>query len=369
MIKAKSKVSMASTMEELLKKTGEEITIPKQGSTIKGVITGISRGAVLFDIGAKTEGVVTDKELELVKDYVRTLKEGDELSVYVLSSENDRGQILLALREESEEWQWSKLEQWMETGKPIEVRGIELNRGGIVARIDKLNLRGFVPISQIGRELSKKDDLVNKVFKVKIIDLDRKKKRLIFSERQVSEAAEIGKLRDKLAKVKEGEKSEGKIVAVRSFGLLVELKNGLTGLVHVSEIGWEREVDWDKRFKEGSKLEVMVIGKDLESGKLDLSLKRLMEDPWMKIVKELSPGKKVKGEVVRVNRFGAVVRVRAGHAKGRAGVEGFLHISKIPSGQEPKVGDKIKVVVEDVDVEGRRIGLGMVLETVSVAYR
>src|SRR3989344_1502311 len=368
--KAKTAASAKpTTMAELLAITGYELKAPKHGQVIEGVVTDISKKMVLLDIGGKTEGMVVDKEYEVAVDLIKGLSIGDTIKVFVVSPENDRGQILLSLRRASLDRKWEQLAEYLETGKVLEVEGAEVNRGGLVAQTE--GIRGFVPSSQFSRQfLGKMDQLLGKKFKVKIIEVDKDKNRLIFSERHVSEADAMAQKASALKKVKAGDTYKGVVSGIMPFGVFVTVDVPLTkdklgkveGLVHISEISWEKVDDPNRHFRVGEALDVMVIGVNEDTGKLNLSVKRLKLDPWQEIDKKYVVGNKVTGKVTRVAPFGVFVTLEPG-------VDGLIHISKIPTGQEPKVGEDIDIFVESLDKEARRMSLGMVLKEVPVGYK
>ncbi len=355
------------TMEELLAATGYTLKAPKRGDVVEGLITEINKRMVLIDIGAKTEGMVVDKEYDATKDLIEGLTVGDEVSVYVISPENDRGQILLSLKRAAVDRKWEQMAEYLGTGKVADVEGLEVNRGGLIVQTE--GMRGFVPSSQFGKVyLGKMDELVGRRFKVKVIEVDREKNRLIFSERLVSEAEAIEKKDRALEVIKQGDTYEGVVSGIMPFGafmtVTVPLKNGeegqVEGLVHISEISWEKVNDPNDYFKQGDRVKVRVLGVD--NGKLNLSVKQLKDDPWSQIAKKYPEGKQVKGHVTRTAPFGVFVTLEPG-------VDGLIHISKIPAGSEPKVGDELEVVVDTVEPDNRRMSLGMVLTEVPVSYR
>jgi ribosomal protein S1 len=370
-----------STMEELIEATGYEIRAPRPGQVVTGMITDVSKKMVLLDIGAKTEGMVVDREYEAARDYIKELAVGDEVSAYVLSPENERGQILLSLKRALIDRKWELFAQYLETGETVEVSGLEVNKGGMIVSTD--TVRGFVPSSQFGKEfLGRMEDLLGKNFKVKVIEVDKEKNRLIFSERHVSEAEAIAKKAEALHFVKAGDMYEGVVSGIMPFGAFVGVEVPLTkpvtsnqkpgtgkgevgkveGLVHISEIAWEKVNDPNDYFKLGDRVKVKVLGVDTSMGKLNLSVKQLSADPWSTADKKYPSGAKVTGKVSRTAPFGAFVTLEPG-------VDGLIHISKIPAGSEPKVGDTVDVYVESVDVEQRRMSLGMVLTEVPVGYK
>lgn len=238
----KGKVSEPTTMEELLSRAGYELNIPKKGETITGLVTGITRKAVMVDIGAKTEGLVAEKEYAIAKDFIDTLKEGNEIEVYVLTDENEKGQIMLSLRRAMFDKLWGMLESYLENDKAVSVKGAEVNRGGMIVKWQ--GLRGFVPSSQFGGEYAGNfRDLSGQTFEVKPIEVDREKNRLIFSEKLVSEADTIHLRDEALKEVATGDEFKGKVTGVLSFGafVAVEVPTGkdkvtVEGLVHISEI-------------------------------------------------------------------------------------------------------------------------------------
>lgn len=365
------------TMEELLKVTGYELKGLKKGQKVEGLVTDITKRMILIDIGAKTEGVVVDKEYEIAREMMQGLKIGDTIEAFVGSPENDRGQILLSLRQTAMNKRWEIFDELLKTGKAIDVRGLEVNKGGIIVKIQ--GVRGFVPSSQFGREyLGRLNDLQNRDFSVKVIEVDREKNRLIFSEKAVSEQESLAQQSEALKKVKVGDELEGMVSGIMPFGVFtrasIKAKASkdkkakkdeglfLEGLVHISEISWEKVDNPGEYFKTGDKIKVKVIGVDEKSSRLNLSVKQLQDDPWTKMAKEYPEGSKVKGEITKLAAFGAFVSLAPG-------VDGLIHISKIPTDKEFKVGQKIECFVEQVDLEHRRMSLSLALVKKPVGYK
>ena len=365
--KISSRIVKPQTMEELLKATGYKLRGLKKSARVEGTITEIGKNAIFIDIGAKVEGMVLSKELNKIRDFVKTLSVGDKITVIVGQPENEKGQILLSLQQAAGDYQWNLFKQYKTKNKVVQVRGLEVNKGGIIARF--MGIHGFVPASQFSRQyLGKLHELQNRFFKTKIIEVDREKNRLIFSEKQVSEAAILAKTDKLLKKVKLDKSYEGIVSGIMPFGIFVRVSilgeedAFLEGLVHISEISWEKVGDLNKQFKVGDKIKVQVLGINKNEGKLNLSIKRLEKDPWEKLVKNLKIGSTTKGEVNKLVGFGAFIGLASG-------VDGLVHISKIPADFEIKVGDKIKVLVEAIDKENRRVALGLVLKEKPVGYK
>lgn len=359
-----------TTMEELLNMAQTPLRVPKVGDVLEGVITEVTKKAVLVDINGKTEGVVADKEFDAASDYIKGLKQGDTISVYVTSTENDRGQILLSLRRAAMNQRWDQFSSALQTGETVTVRGLELNKGGMIVGVD--GIRGFVPTSQFSKHfIGKLDSLLNRPIKVKVIEVDKEKNRLIFSERHVSEADLIAQKSATLSKVTVGAVYEGKVSGVMPFGVFVALsipiegekeEGKIEGLVHISEISWEKVEDLSKMFRVGDTVKVKVLTIDQATGKLNLSVKQLSADPWSVVAEKYPEGTVVSGVVSRIAPFGVFVTVEPG-------VDGLIHISKVPAGEEPKVGAKIQVSVEKLEPEARRMSLGIVLSEVPMGYK
>lgn len=356
------------TMDELLAQSGEEIKGLKRGQVLEGTITEKTRRAVFVDVNAKTEGIIFDHELKDARDLVAELDVGDKISVMVAQPENDSGQIVLSLKKASLDRAWEFFEEKLKTGEAFEVLGKEINKGGLI--VSARGIQGFIPASQFGsKHAGKINLLINKRVKVKPIEINREKNRLILSERAVSEAEMLAAQKEVLEKIKTGDDFEAEITAVMPFGFFVKIHVGkgkaktfLEGLVHISEISWERVDNVAKFGKAGEKIKVKVLAIDKKSGKLNLSMKRLEADPWEKVEKDYPKEKKVKGKVTRLTPFGAFVSLEPG-------VEGLIHISKIPASVSLKAGQEVECFVDNVDTEGRKMSLGMVLKVKPVGYK
>lgn len=362
--KTAKKVNTPVTMEQLLKKTGYALRGLKRGQKVKGIVTDINKRMVLIDIGAKTEGIVTDKELELSREMMSGLKVGDEIEAFIQNPENERGQILLSLKQTLLNKRWDYFDELIKTGEVVRVKGLEINKGGIIVKV--AGVRGFVPASQFGRSyLGHLEDLQNKSFDVKVIEVNRKNNRLIFSEKAVSEQAALAHQAEALKKVKPGDVLSGVVSGIMPFGIFVRADISdlfLEGLVHISEISWEKVDNPANHYKVGDQVKVKVIGVDVTSTRLHLSVKQLLSDPWTEMAKKYTEGKKVKGKITRLAAYGAFVNLSSG-------VDGLIHISKIPSDKEFKVGDSLECFVEKVDAEHRRISLSLALIKKPVGYK
>jgi len=368
------KTSAPQTMEALLKKTGYALRGLKRGQKVQGIVTDINKRMVLIDIGSKTEGIVTDKELELSREMMSGLKVGDKIEAYIQNPENERGQILLSLKQTLLNKRWDYFDELIKSGEIVKVKGLEINKGGIIVKV--AGVRGFVPASQFGRTyLGRLEELQNQSFDVKVIEVNRKNNRLIFSEKAVSEQSALAHQAEALKKVKPGDSLSGVVSGIMPFGIFVRAdlpavapaKAGvnslfLEGLVHISEISWEKVDNPANHYKVGDQVKVKVIGVDVKSTRLHLSIKQLLADPWLEMAKKYTEGKKVKGKITRLAAYGAFVNLSSG-------VDGLIHISKIPADKEFKIGETIECFVEQVDPEHRRISLSLALIKKPVGYK
>jgi len=364
----KSKISEILTMADLLQQEGSQLLGFKKGQDIKGKITSIKNKAIYIDIGGKTDAMVAGKEFEFVKDYVADLKVGDEIEVQVKSPENDKGQILVSIRGAASGYGWNYFKEREKSGGEVTVFAKELNRGGSVV-VAPFGFFGFIPGSQIGSKYDgDPEKMLGKKVKVKVLEVDQAKNRLVFSERLVSEPGKVGEEVNAIENLKIGDDFEAEVVRVEPFGIFVRInfivgeeKLILEGLVHISEISWEKVENVSSMFKAKDKITVKLINKS--EGRLQFSLKRMSSDPWEKIEEKYPKEKELEGVVVRIANFGALVKLENG-------VEGLVHVSKLIGGVVLKEGDKVQVYIENVDVAKRKISLGLVsMDKKNVIYK
>ncbi len=381
------------TMKELMAMTDYESVIPQRGKKIEGTIIEKTSKMLKLDINAKSFGVVSEQEFDFAQDYIDDLSVGDTITATVISVENSRGQILLSLKGAANDAKWQYFEDAYENETTLTAKGIEANRGGLIVVVN--GVRGFVPSSQFSRRyLDNIQDLIGEKFEVKAIEVDRERNRLIFSERHVSEEKQLGQREEALSVVKEGNVYEGVISGVKGFGLFMTVevpidgsdlsdkvedgqlkdetrsKNDLPtedigyieGLIHISEISWEK-VDHPKNYHQvGDRVLIKVLGIDEKSGKLNLSIKRLKEDPWKKVAKDYQPGTTFSGKVSRIEPFGVFIDVMPG-------VDGLIHVSKLSPEDKFKIGDEVTVNVDSIEPEKRRMSLSLVKTEVPVGYK
>lgn len=353
------------------------LTIPpktfKRGEIITGKIVKITKGEILVDVGGRAEGVVSGRETKLEGEKPN-FKEGDEILVYVIKGENELGQIELSIRRTGTARKWFMLSKAETNDEPVTVTVIEANTGGVIVDIGG-GLRGFVPTSQLehsriyplGGYSNKKDadkelqtklaELIGQELEVKVIEIDREKNRVIFSEKKVTNSGELDKRAETLVRVKVGDALEGEITGIAPFGLFVNAE-GLEGLVHLSEISWDKVVNPADFHNVGDKVKVQIIGIEDGGKRVAYSIKRLIEDPWDQIVKDHKVGQRVKGEITKIVDYGAFVRIGDG-------LNGLVHISELSDKlvRNPEkiveLGKTYELEIISISKEERHLGLSL----------
>lgn len=346
------------TMDELLKQTGYQLHGFKRGETVEGKIVTLKSSEILIDIGAKSLAVVSKKEEQIVKNLVKTAKIGDKILVQLISPESEAGQIIVSIRKAGFEKKWQDLEE--KKNQAVEVLVVEAIKAGLLVECE--GLRGFIPSSQLDNASGLPQSKVGQKLKVIIIEVDKANDRLIFSEKRVISPLKLAEKKKLLAGIKINETYDGKISGIVAFGVFVSLENGTEGLVHISEIAWEKVGFPGDYFKVGDKVKVVVIGKEEETGKLNLSIKQLTEDSWIDAAKQYSLEQVVTGKISQVTGYGVLVELEAG-------IDGLIHSSKIPAGTELKKGDKITCIITRIDPKRRQISLDLILKEKPMGYK
>lgn len=345
------------TMDELLA-LDESVKQLAQGEVVTGTILSIRKHEVLIDLGPQGIGLVPRREV----GFSRALNEGDEVTASIVDTELDSGYALLSLRKAAKDKGWDELAVKLESGEIIDVSPYDANRGGLLVEYD--GVRGFLPVSQLSAEhyprvgsndkeeiLQRLNSLVNQTLKVRILDADRKANKLIFSEK---EAVKEG-LAARFEKLKVGDSVKGVATGVVDYGIFVNVE-GIEGLVHISEISWERVNNPGDYVKPGQTIDAKIIA--IDKDRLSLSMKQLTEDPWMSEVDQFKAGDKVDGTVTRITPFGAFVQISPA-------VEALVHVSELGEGDgaDPEkvftLNERKEFVVLDIEKDNRKISLGL----------
>jgi len=360
-----------STMAELLAEQDADIRSFKHGDVVEGTVVRIDRDEILVDIGAKSEGVVSNRELYgRNAETAPTLAIGDTVLVYVLQPESPEGHVVLSLRRAGLERKWRSMQEQFEAGVIIEAPVIDHNKGGLIV---DCGIRGFVPISQIvdfprrpqneqprdaAQEIAEKlQPYVGRRLRLKILEVNRKANRLILSEK-VALYEERREKRDELfSSLQVGQKVTGSVRSIAPFGVFIDL-GGIDGLVHKSELSWNKVNNPEAGYKVGDEVEAEVIDINHERGRISLSIRRLQPDPWHSTVADFRVGDVIEGTVTKLVNFGAFVRVRDG-------LEGLIHISELSHqrvahpGDVVREGQTLKLKIISLDSERHRLGLSL----------
>lgn len=353
-----------SDMEKLLQKSEIKLKRLRPGDAVEGTVISKGKDELVLDIGAKAEGLVTGRELEDEAETFENLKVEDKVLVTVIQSEDNRGFILLSLREAEAERDWREAKKAYDEERIFEVEVLGPNRGGVVARFG--SLRGFIPFSHLSirnKMAANTDKLAGKTVKVKVIELDQDIDRLVLSERKALTKNERAEELKALSKVKVGEEYEGDITSVTPFAAFVRFtpkgqKESLEGMVHVSELSWEKMTDATREVKEGSKLKVKVAEVNTADGRVMLSHRATLPNPWEKVVKKYPEGIKVKGKVTKITNFGAFVELEPG-------IEGLIHVTETTGPLAE--GDEVEPRILEVNSKEQKISLS--LKAVGAAWR
>lgn len=348
-------------MAELLKKSQSTLTTFKKGDIVQGTITKLNSHEILVDIDAKAEALVLEKEKRILNNLLSTLKVGDKVSVQILNPESDMGYPVVSLRRFLDDAQWKNLDELKNKKEVIEVTVDEVTKGGFLVS-SRDGVAGFLPNSHISFRGDPQSLSGSKV-KVVVIELDRMTRRVVLSQKHTVTAADFEK---EVSALKPGQKIKATVSNTAPFGVFVTLPIGggksAEGFIHISEVSWENVADISGQFTQGQEVTAEVIGIDKESRRINLSLKRLAEDPFEKLSEIYPAERKVSGAVSSVIPAGVVVDIEQG-------VSGLIKKDKIPPTVSYKVGDSIDAVVSGIDKRTRRVLLVPVLTEKPIGYR
>ncbi len=348
------------SMEELLRQN--PITPPKKGKIIDAKIIELSKKGILFDIGWKSYAVLGNIEAQQLGTYLPYLKDGDIVPVKIVVEEAKDGFPVVSMQSFFEKGKWNILETKFKSEEEIEVMCGEYGKGGVF--IDFMGIRGVIPKIQITEEyIRNPEKLIGQKIKVKVLEVDREKNRLVVSQKASVLGISYKEITGKFNEIKEGEIYKAKVIGFSDFGVFCEV-NMIEGLIHISEISWEKVVDPKKYFKVGKTIDVVVVEKNPENLKLNLSIKRLAHDPWIGIEARYPMDKVIQGEIVRKEKYGYIVRLEPG-------VEGLIHVSKVTGaeGENLDIDKNVPVYIEKIDTKNRRISLILTRFDKPVAYR
>ncbi|HBR80217.1 MAG: RNA binding S1 domain protein [Candidatus Uhrbacteria bacterium GW2011_GWE2_45_35] len=341
---------------------GGFLKIPKVSDVVRGKVLSVSRREVRLDVEGMTSGVIRGRELFAESAFYDNLKPGDEVEATVIELENENGDMELSFRSAGQQKAWDELRRLFTTSEIIPAKVVEANKGGLLMQVG--HVTGFLPVSQLSPEnyprvsggdknkiLEKLRSLVGMSMDVRVIDVNENEEKLIVSEKSVWEERQ----KDLISRFRVGDKISGEVTALADFGAFVRFDT-LEGLVHISEIAWQRIDHPRDLLKVGQIVEAEIIG--IEGSKIFLSMKKLVDDPWKKIQEDYKIGDTVKGRVLKINPFGFFVELTPE-------IHGLAHVSELSD--DPtidintlgKIGEEIEFKIVSIEPKEHRLGLSL----------
>jgi small subunit ribosomal protein S1 len=358
--------AMSEAMKSIVEHREDMLNVPKVGEIVSGQVIDKARNALYLDLGHLGVGVIYGRELLEDSEKFRETKLGDQLNATIQSLDNEDELIELSLRSISIEQSWKEIKSVLESGDILEVEILDANKGGLIVRIQ--GVTGFLPVSQLAPDhyprveggdknkiLERLKSYVQEKFRVKVIGAERDSEKLI-----VSEKAAIGDEMSHILKdINEGDIVEGTVSGIVEFGIFIKFNKGeneLEGLVHISELAWQRIDNPGDIVGVGEKIKARVIGVD--GLRISLSIKQLQDDPWSQVEKKYKVGDEVKGEVIKVTPFGGFIKLDDD-------IHGLVHVSELPPefATDPnsvlEVSKKIKFKIISLQPKEHRLGLSL----------
>lgn len=353
-------VDNKETMAKLMEDLGDNLLPFVEGDTVEVTVLAVGGNRVWVDVAGQSLGFVPEKEITGAKS---ALKVGDKILCTVIAMEDNEGNAVLSMKQADREKYWIEMEEKFKSGEPLQVRIIDANKGGLTTDIG--GIQGFLPVSQLAPAnyprvsggdkeeiLTRLRRFVGQEMTVKVITCDKESGKLIFSERAVR-ASEIKK---QIEKYKVGDEVKGRVTGIVDFGLFINIDEQIEGLIHISEVSWSRVSDLSRHFKVGDEVKAVIIS--IEDGRVSLSLKRLLPDPWMKAAAKYKVGDVVKGEITKITPFGAFVSLEDS-------IDGLVHVSELSEkhivdpGSIVELGKSYDFKIISIEPETHRLGLSL----------
>ncbi|MAG44660.1 30S ribosomal protein S1 [bacterium] len=363
MKKIKSKKENKSGMSELLQSSKKYFQVPNIGDLLEGTIVSIEPGYVLVDLGRFGMGAIYACDFQNLPEKNKKIKIGKKISGLVREIENDESYIELSLDMASSKEIWQDLKSQQDKGEILKVKILDANKGGLIAEIR--DIFAFLPVSQLSAQnyprvdqgskskiLEELRKLIDQDLEIKIIDVNQREDKLIISER----AANLDQEKELLSQIKVGQVVKGEVSGVANFGAFVRFypqdnkERFIEGLVHISELAWQRIDDPRNIVNPGDKVDAKII--DIDRDKVSLSIKGLEQDPWQKAGKKYEKGDKIKGEVTKIDKFGAFVQLDKD-------IHGLAHVAQFTGdmNEQIELGKKYKFEIISIEPEAHRLGL------------
>jgi len=356
------------TMEDLLSQEEYNYQRPKRGEIRTGTVVLVGPSEIVVDVGAKREGVVSPQDLERLSTEERTaISIGDEIRVYIVNPEDRDGNTIVSLYLAQIEQDWQKAEEYLESKEIVEGKVIGYNKGGLVVPFGKI--RAFVPASQItgfprrmspNQRIERLSQQVGRDIVGQIIEVDRRRKRLIVSEQAAQSEWRERRRREVMDSLVEGEVVHGVVTSLANFGAFVDL-GGTDGLIHISELSWHRVRHPREVVQVGDEVDVYIVKLDRANSRIGLSLRRLQPDPWSLVDTKYVIDQRVVGKITNITDFGAFAHLEDG-------IEGLIHISELSDTEINHPSDVVKrgeeYLLEIIKIEPERQRIGLSLKRV-----
>jgi small subunit ribosomal protein S1 len=352
-------------MEALLRNSDYAFRSLRRGETVEGTVVRVDQDEVMVDVGLKSEGVIPSRELYSEGEEISPLQIGDRALVYVMQPESSDGHAILSLRRARAERSWREIEELYHQGSILEATVVDFNKGGLI--VDVRGIRGFVPVSQVldlrnvtrqegeGEVSSTLAAMTGRKLPLKIIEINRSRNRLILSERAAVQERRTQRKEELIDQLEPGQIRRGVVSNLTTFGAFIDL-GGADGLVHVSELSYNRVNHPSEILHVGQEVDVMVLSIDRDTKKIALSLKRAMPDPWTTVDDQYRVGQVVPAVITKLAKFGAFAKVEEG-------LEGLIHLSELTdlpvqdATQVVHEGQHLDVKIIHINSQRRRLGL------------
>lgn len=344
----------------------DKINVPKVGDIVVGRVVSASKSEVRLDINGIFIGVVRGPELYFEAEEFAKLKTDDEIEATVIDEENERGELELSFRQAGQEKAWIKLEQALKDKEIVKIKVVEANKGGLLVKY--YQIAGFLPVSQLSPEnyprvsggdkqkiLEKLKSFIGQEIEAHVINLGEESDKIIFSEKDVWNR----KQKHIIDKYKVGMVVDGRISAVTNFGVFISFGEGMEGLIHISELAWQRIDSPEKIYKVGDTIKAEIV--NLDNNKIFLSAKKIVEDPWKKAVGKYKVGDNVLGQILKINPFGLFIKLDEE-------IHGLAHITQLSINPKEKindlfrVGDELNFEILSISPNDHRLGLKLIKE-------
>ncbi|MCD5410302.1 MAG: 30S ribosomal protein S1 [Clostridiales bacterium] len=355
---AESVVPQEEGMMNIMEEIEKSLVQLHQGDIVNGKVISVTDKEIMVNVSYKSDGIIPRNEISN-DDYIvpsEIVSEGDEIEVYVIKVNDGEGNVLLSRKRVEMQDNWKELESVCESGEEINVKVIEAVNGGVIALTK--GVRGFIPASLLSNTyVDDLKDFIGESFNVQVIELNRRKNRVVLSRKKVLEKEKEALKKETLEKLEKGQRIKGKVRNIVSFGAFVDI-GGIDGLIYISELSWSRIKHPSEILNVGDEVEVDIIDIDKSTEKISLSLKQMHPKPWDKIKENYNIGDVITGKVVRIVDFGAFVEVIPG-------VDGLVHISEISNkyvekpAKELEVNQEVTAKIIDINVEQKRISLSI----------